>query len=366
MTFTYEKGTGSSFTGSRNFVGNALANVALTNTNVVVASFHNDDNMSTVSGENLITDYANVFPSATIDQYLLPGNSEVAVERTNWNTYISQRQAMLVPASVSLTAINYNASTRVITASVSSSFLADVKGDYRLNLYIKENNVFGAIADSLLDNGWNQYSYFYNIPSSPYYQYGNYLNPTTFIMGPNRYKHQYVIDTMLSGSYGASGIIPLSGSTIGQTYTKPYTYTLALPTGTEYRYNEDNIYLIGVLTEFDVDSKKRTVINVAEKKLTSLPEVVGIKEQLIKDFHFNLFPNPTTTLCYLNYDLTKESEVNISIFNMLGELVYSEVSYKHAGNVSHEISVNNLMQGNYSVEVLINGFKTVKKLTVIK
>ena len=343
-----------------------LADVALTNTNVVVASFHNDDYMSTVSGENLMTDYATVFPSATIDQYLLPGNLEVSVERNNWNTYISQRQAMLVPASVSLTAINYNASTRVITASVSSSFLADVKGDYRLNLYIKENNVFGAIADSLLDNGWNQYSFLYNIPSSPYYQHGNYLNPTTFIMGSNRYKHQYVIDTMLSGSYGVSGIIPLSGSTIGQTYTKPYTYTLTLPTGTEYRYNEDNIYLIGVLTEFDIDSKKRAVINVAEKKLTASPEVVGIKEQPKKEFHLNIFPNPTTSLCYLNYDLTKESEVTVSVFNMLGELVYSEVSYKNAGNVSHELSINNLMQGNYSVEVLINGFKTVKKLTVIK
>jgi len=343
-----------------------LAEVALTNTNVVVASFHNDDNMSIVSGENLMTDYATVFPSATIDQYLLPGNSEVAVERNNWNTYISQRQTMLVPASVSLTAINYNASTRVITASVSSSFLADVKGDYRLNLYIKENNVFGAIADSLLDNGWNQYSFLYNIPSSPYYQFGNYLNPTTFIMGSNRYKHQYVIDTMLSGSYGVSGIIPLSGSTIGQTYTKSYTYTLALPTGTEYRYNEDNIYLIGVLTEFDVDSKKRTVINVAEKKLTASSEVVGIKEQPMKDFHFVIFPNPTTNICYLNYDLTKESEVTVSVYNMLGELVYSEVSYKSTGNVTQELSLKNLMQGNYSVEILINGLKTVKKLTVIK
>jgi len=343
-----------------------LAEVALTNTNVVVASFHNDDNMSIVSGENLMTDYATVFPSATIDQYLLPGNSEVAVERNNWNTYISQRQTMLVPASVSLTAINYNASTRVITASVSSSFLADVKGDYRLNLYIKENNVFGAIADSLLDNGWNQYSFLYNIPSSPYYQFGNYLNPTTFIMGSNRYKHQYVIDTMLSGSYGVSGIIPLSGSTIGQTYTKSYTYTLALPTGTEYRYNEDNIYLIGVLTEFDVDSKKRTVINVAEKKLTASSEVVGIKDQPMKDFHFVIFPNPTTSICYLNYDLTKESEVTVSVYNMLGELVYSEVSYKSTGNVTQELSLKNLMQGNYSVEILINGLKTVKKLTVIK
>lgn len=343
-----------------------LAEVALTNTNVVVASFHNDDNMNTVSGENLITDYATVFPSATIDQYLLPGNSEVAIERGNWSAFITQRQTMPVPASVSLTAINYNPSTRVINATVSSSFLADVKGDYRLNLYIKENNVFGAIQDSLLDNGWNQYSYLYNIPSSPYYQFGNYLNPTTFIMGSNRYKHQFVIDTMLSGSYGASGIIPSSGSTIGQTYSKAYTYTLELPAGTEYRYNEDNIYLIGVLTEFSTDTKKRTVINVAETKLTSSPEVVGIKEQQKQSFNFNLFPNPSTSQCRLSYELKNDAEVIISVYSILGELIYSESSYKQIGISNHDLIVSNLMPGNYSVQVSVNGFKTTKKLTVIK
>ena len=343
-----------------------LAEVASTNTNAVVASLHNDDNMKTISGDNLITDYATVFPSATIDQYLFPSKSEVAIERSNWNASISERVAMLVPASVSLTAINYNASTRVINATVSSSFLANVKGDYRLNLYIKENNVFGQISDSLFDNGWNQHSYLYNIPSSPYYQFGNYLNPTTYVMGSNRYKHQYVIDTLLSGSYGASGIIPLSGSTMGQTYSKSYTYTLELPVGTEYRYNQDNIYLIGVLTEFDSNPTKRSVINVAEAKLTALPEVVGIKEQPINEFTVIVFPNPTANQVYLNYDLKNESEVFISVFNMLGERVYSETSFKHSGNVSHELAVNNLLQGNYSVEILINGFKTVKKLTVIK
>jgi hypothetical protein len=185
-------------------------------------------------------------------------------------------------------------------------------------------------------------------------------------MGSNRYKHQFVIDTMLSGSYGASGIIPTSGSTIGQTYSKPYTYTLELPAGTEYRYNEDNIYLIGVLTEFSTDTKKRTVINVAETKLTSSPEVVGIKEQQKQSFNFNLFPNPSTSQCRLSYELKNDAEVIISVYSILGELIYSESSYKQSGISNHDLIVSNLMPGNYSVQISVNGFKTTKKLTVIK
>ena len=343
-----------------------LNDAVYTNSNVVVASLHDNDNMSTSSVDNLIVDYAKVFPSASIDQYLFPTNTEVSIERNNWNAFITQRQSMVVPATVTLTGVNYNAITRVINATVSTSFLGDVKGDYRLNLYVKENNVFGAVADSLLDNNWNQYSYLYNIPSSPFYQFGNYLNPTTFMMGSNRYKHQFVIDSMLDGSYGAVGIIPLSGSTMGQTYTKPYSYTLALPVGTEYRYHEDNIYLIGVLTEYNADAKKRTVLNVSETKLTTLPETVGIKEQAKQDFKFNIFPNPTSTQCQLSYDLKKDALVTVSVYNMLGELVYTETKFENTGSVSHELFIVNLQQGNYSVEVFTNEFKTVKKLTIIK
>lgn len=339
---------------------------AFTNSNAVVVSLHDNDNMSSVSGNSLIADYANSFPSATIDQYLFPNNKSIAIERNDWNVFIAQRQAMIVPAAVSLTGISYNSSTREIKATVSSTFSGDVKGDYRLNLYIKENNVFGAIADSLLDNNWNQYSYLYNISSSPYYQFGNYLNPTTFLMGSNRYKHRNVLDSLLDGPYGASGIIPISGSTNGQTYNKAYTYTLTTPVGTEYRYHEENIYLIGLLTEYNSDTKQRAVLNVAETKLNLLPETVGIKEQASYELNVNLFPNPTSTQCQLNYILKDNSIVTISIYNVLGELVYTDTKNENAGNVSHELFVVNLQQGNYSVEVSTKEFKTVKKLTIIK
>lgn len=344
-----------------------LNSIASTNTNVVVASLHSSDNMNSAPINTLVTDYVSVFPSATFDQYNFTSKPNVSVERAYWDSSIIKRAAMVVPATVTITGVSYNALTREINATVSSSFLGDVKGDYRLNLYIKENNVYGAIADSMIDNNWNQHSYLYNIPSSPFYQYGNYLNPTTFLMGSNRYKHQYVVNSMVDGAYGAAGIIPLSASTIGQTYSKAYTYTLSTPVGTEFRYNADNIYLIGVLTEYNSNTKQRAVLNVAEVKLNSQPEMtVGLKEMLSYDFKMNIFPNPTSNQCKLNYMLKENELVTVSVYNTLGEQVYTSTKFENAGLVTNELYVINLQQGNYSVEVSTKQFKATKKLTIIK
>jgi len=205
-----------------------LNTIVNTNTNVIAVSIHDNDKMSTTSGSQLINDYAEKFPSATIDQYYFTANELIGIDRTNWNTYINQRLAMKVPATVTVTNIAYNSNTRQIDATVSTTFIGDVKGDYRLNLYVKENNVYGPIADSS-DNNWNQHNNLFNIPSSTYYQYGNLIG-NEYVMSSLKYKHQFVLDTLLDGAYGTSGIVPNNGSTNGQTYTKNYSYILPTPT----------------------------------------------------------------------------------------------------------------------------------------
>jgi hypothetical protein len=344
----------------------SLKSIVSTNTNVVAASIHDNDNMSNASGNTLIADYAPTFPSATIDQYYFPANSTVAIEKNNWSSFITQRLAMKVPATISVTNFTYNPGTQQIDATVSSKFFGDVKGDYRLNLYIKENNVYGPIADSLTDNQWNQYNNLYNISSSPYYQYGNIVN-SNYLMSSLSYKHQYVINSMIDGAYGASGIIPVNGSTKGQTYSKNYSFTLPSAIDGEFRYNVDNIYLIGVLSEYNADTKSRTILNVAEVKLNSNSEtVVGIKDLTKTDIQLNVFPNPTTDICYLTYFLKNDEFVTINVYNTLGELVLIETKNVNAGNVTHVLNVNELRSGNYSVQVSFKNNSITKKLTIIK
>jgi hypothetical protein len=344
----------------------ALSSIVSTNTNVVAASIHDNDKMSTTEGTNLITDYTPTFPSATIDQYYFPANEKMSIERVNWNDYITQRLAMEVPATVTVTNINYNAMTQQIDATVSSAFVGDVKGDYRLNLYIKENNVYGPIADSLTDNQWNQHNGLINIFSSPYYQYGNLVG-NEYIMSSLSYKHQYVIDHIADGAHGGAGVIPANDLTNGQTYSKTYSYILPIATTGEFRYNADNIYLIGVLSEYNADSKSRAILNVAEVKLNSNPEaVVGIKEITENDVQLNIYPNPTTDVCNLTYTLKENEFVKVSVYNTLGELVYIETKNVNVGNVIHTLNLRELHSGNYSVQISFKNNSITKKLTIIK
>jgi len=343
-----------------------LKSIVSTNTNVIAASIHNNDNMSVNSGTILATDYISTYPSATVDQYYFSSNNAVAVEKNNWSSYINQRLAMNVPATVTVTNVSYNSGTNQIDATVSSTFYGDVKGDYRLNLYVKENNVYGPANDNT-DNQWNQHSYLYNVGSSPYYQVGSYLNASTYLLNASDYKHQFVIDYMADGAYGAAGIIPSNGSTNGVTYTKNYSFNLPTASSGEFRYNADNIYLIGVLSEFDTDTKKRSIINAEEVKLTANPEtVVSVKEQSAKDITLNIFPNPTSDVCYLNYTLQNNEFVTVNVYNALGELVYIETKNVTAGNVNHELNLKGLNSGNYSVQIAFKNNTITKKLTIIK
>lgn len=343
-----------------------LNSIVSTNTNVISASIHANDKMATTEGNALVTDYATEFPSATIDQYKFTTSDDIAIARNNWSSFINQRLVMKVPATVTVTNVTYDSLTRQINATVSSTFVGDVKGDYRLNLYIKENNVYGPSLN-FTDNQWNQHSSLFNIGASPYYQMGSYLNSTTYLLSPAEYKHQYVVNNITNGSYGASGIIPVNGSTNGQTYSSLVPYTLPLPTSGEFRYNAANVYLIGVLTEYNADPKKRSVLNVAEAKLTSSAEVlVGIKELTHADFQLNVYPNPATDVCNLTYNLKNDEYVKVYVYNTLGEMVYIETKNVNAGNVNHALNLSALPSGNYSVQVSFKNSMVTKKLTIIK
>ncbi|MES2512823.1 MAG: choice-of-anchor J domain-containing protein [Bacteroidota bacterium] len=342
-----------------------LQSIVSTNTNVVAASIHDSDNMSIVDGDALITDYALGIPSASVDHFYFPATKTLGVEQSDWNTYVNQRLAMHVPATVSVTAVTYDTITRQINATVATTFVGDVKGDYRLNLYIKENNVYGPMADST-DNGWNQYNDLYNIPASPYYQYGNLIGGN-YVMSAASYKHQYVIEHMMDGPYGGVTTIPVNGNTIGNTYSNTYSYIIPTLTVGEFRFNPDNFYLIGMLSEYNTGSHEKSILNVAEVKLTSKPEaIVGVKDIAKTTLQLNVFPNPATDVCHLNYTLQHDEYVNVSVYNMMGELVYIETKNVNAGNVDHILNITELHSGNYSVRVSFKNNSITKKLTIIK
>ncbi len=328
----------------------------LTNTNVIAVSHHDADSMQNTNSNSLINDYATNFPSASIDQYQFTASSTLAHDRIEWNALVNQRLLKPSPVNLSINfTTSYDSITRQFIATVNADFLAELKGDYRLNLYIKENNVYGPITDST-NNGWNQLSYMQNVPSSPYYGLGTYYDASHYMLHPAEYKHHYVVNEMLDGAYGS--VIPATCYTVGGSCSKSYTTTLPMPTTSEFRYNADNIYLVAVVSEYNADTKKREIINAFESKLTSKAEVlVGLKEFKNKVQNVVLYPNPATD-AFTIYVVNNNSKMTVDITDILGNTIYTGISYS-----DHlVINTSHLSAGNYFVTVKTTTNSLTKKL----
>jgi len=138
--------------------------------------------------------------------------------------------------------------------------------------------------------------------------------------------------------------------------------------GNEFRYNANNIYLVGVLSEYDtLYYNGSAILNSFQAKLTNGAEdLVGVKEHEKTDIKLILYPNPTSDECHLNYTLQNNEFVKVNVYNTLGELVYIETKNVNAGNVDHVLNVRQLPSGNYSVQISFRNNTITKKLTVIK
>lgn len=223
-----------------------LAAILAANNDVIGVAIHNADGMDFGDGNTVANAFIGGFPSGTVDRYLFTGESEVGLNRGDWAARSVQRKAN--PSLVSLTATNsYNTTSRMLTVDVSAEFMADLTGNYRLNVYIVEDSITGT------GNDYNQKNAFNNVTGHPYYQAGN---P---IIG---YVHRDVVRYFMGGAWGLVGSIPTTIDALTP-YDKTFTYTL--PVG----WNADRIHLVVVMQKYGTSSNDREVLNALKLELNN-------------------------------------------------------------------------------------------------
>ena len=337
---------------------------ALTASNVIAVNIHDGDSLKNASAAGIISAYRKKTTAAVIDRNYFFDISSSSIERTSYATRINQRKAAIVPATISVTNKNYNTSTRELTFTVSTNFVAETMGDYRINAYITENHVSGVGTDTTY-NGWNQLSFMYNTPWSPYYQKGYYLaSADGYVLNAMQYKHQSVLDTVLDGTYGASGIIPMTGGTLSQAYTKVYTYTVPVAAAGVFRFNPDNMYIVANVSEFNADVNYLKILNCVQDKITANPEMVSVKE-LVADAKFTMYPNPSHGLTsILIPENSFKNAVNITITDVLGKVVYDQPADMRFGLI--QLNLYHLENGSYFIRVSDGAASRTQKLIIAK
>lgn len=96
-------------------------------------------------------------------------------------------------------------------------------------------------------------------------------------------------------------------------------------------------------------------------KLVSITGV-GIDEPEFSQ-HLSMFPNPTNGKVTIMVDGNVSSDMTVTVYNILGEVVKEPTFYK-AGTTQMEINMSNVLNGLYLVKIASQNGTAVKQLTV--
>jgi hypothetical protein len=97
-----------------------------------------------------------------------------------------------------------------------------------------------------------------------------------------------------------------------------------------------------------------------------LPENVVISKPKAFSLGQN-YPNPSNPKSKIDFEIPGRSMVNISVYNLLGELVARLVNeIKEPGNYTVEFDGGSLSSGTYFYRIVSEGFTSVKKMILVK
>jgi len=162
---------------------------------------------------------------------------------------------------------------------------------------------------------------------------------------------------------------------ISTSNNKAYTYSFAnasgdfglqdLPGG-NYKLVTDKIgYNSSISNDFYIGSTQDTVLNI---DLVLLPTSVKQINQIISTFSLSQnYPNPFNPSTKIFFTLKNNSNVTLSIYNIVGEKVAVVVNeYKNAGSFTVNYNASQLSSGVYFYELKADANRLVKKMILMK
>ena len=99
---------------------------------------------------------------------------------------------------------------------------------------------------------------------------------------------------------------------------------------------------------------------------TTASLVTDVNSDLTAASNIMIFPNPTSDIATIAFQGHKDSELEIKIVNLLGEIVISERFTASSSLDYYNLNVSHLNSGIYNVVLVSNGTSTTKQLQIIK
>ncbi|GEM_PF-5065353 len=219
-----------------------LKNILAKHSNVIGVALHGGDKMQTPNTEAACRAMATGYPSGFVNR--ISYNGKIGISRSVWEQKAIEQLNDPTSIGIDLATV-YDKANRKLKATVNANFTEQKSGDFRINLYIVENNVTGT------GYGWDQSNYYNDVVGHPMYGKG------TKIVG---YIHNHVVRKMVGGVWGTEGIIPNSAK---GNYS--HTYNIDIESG----WKEKDIHVVAYVSEYSSSISGRRIFNAIEKSLVS-------------------------------------------------------------------------------------------------
>lgn len=275
---------------------------------------HNQDPM-------MVTEYDNGanfsgYPSCNADRSYL----DVGVSQNNFVALFNLRKAIPSPVGITCAA---SVSNDILTVPVEGKFVTKfATGDFRLAAIVVENGVKGT------GSGYNQTNYYAGGGEGPM---GGYESlPATVPASQMVYDH--VGRALLGGYNGQAGSVP---ATIVDGTSASHTFTWTIPAST----NKSNLKVVAIV----IDNSTGVVVNALEVT----PAGITSNEEATTSFEFNVYPNPTTDVLNVSFDMNDATVLNVMDIN--GRTIMSK-DIKGMDNMV-SVPVSNLASGTYFISI---------------
>jgi len=302
------------------------------------AAVHNGDPMTDATYDTGLGTLISGYPSSVVDR----GPS--ANPNTMEQSFL--QRIVIAPTAFLTNGATYDPSTRTLEVSVTADFQSAAAGDWRVGVILTEDGVTG---------------------TAGYDQANSYSGGGAGVMGGYELLPNPVPAAQMVYDHVARSITPtfdgLTNSfpaTIANGTSVTNCFSFVLPAA----WDDTKMHIISFLRDpsgaMD-NAGKETIASAVTNGY--VPCSTGIIKAESTDASFNLFPNPTSGVTYIDVINNDDNSVNVSIMDMSGKII-AQRDYDVNGAAKLPIATSGLSKGIYIVTLTIGDTKQQQKLMV--
>ncbi len=304
---------------------------------------HNSDPMTVTNYDAAIGGLITGYPSALVDREPAIDPSEL---EDNFLTRIK-----VAPKAFLVNGATYDATTRVLKVSVTTTMQTGITGDYKIACVLTEDDVTGT------GSTWSQSNAYSNNAAGPMGGFESLGNPVSYTL--MHYNHvARVITPSFAGQAGAFG----TSATSGQVFTHTFTYTLPAT------WDTAQIHIVGMFIDTTGLVDNASSASIAEAIATGYTTGVevggatGMNTLAAPDAVVSIYPNPAHSAANIALNLQDNASVQVAIYSITGALLAKKEYGQLNGGMLLPVDLSNYQAGMYFVHVTINGKTEIQKL----